>query len=62
MELSQILYLTLFALLATLLCYWHFCRGAKSVVNAASVAAAAPSAAPAAPAPAQAGPNSAAGT
>ena len=59
MELSQILYLTLFALLATLLCYWPFCRGAKSVVNAASVAAAAPSAAPA---PAQAGPNSAAGT
>ena len=58
MELSQILYLTLFALLATLLCYWHFCRGAKSVVNAASVAAAAPSAAPA---PA-AGPDSGAGT
>ena len=61
MELSQILYLTLFALLATLLCYWHFCRGAMSVVNAASVAAAAPSAAPA-PAPAQAGPDSGAAT
>jgi len=57
MELSQILYVTLFAILATLLCYWHFCRG-KSVVNAASVAAAAPSAAPA---PA-AGPDSGAGT
>ena len=61
MELSQILYLTLFALLATLLCYWHFCRGAKSVVGAASVAAAAPSAAPAAQ-QLSPGPNSAAGS
>ena len=60
MELSQILYLTLFALLASLLCYWHFCRGAKSVV-AASVAAAAPSAAPAGQELA-AGPDSAAGS
>ena len=60
MELSQILYLTLFAILATLLCYWHFCRGAKSVVNAASVAAAAPSAAPAEQL--SPGPNSAAGS
>ena len=58
MELSQILYVTLFALLATLLCYWHFCRGAKS---AAGVAAAAPSAAPAGQELA-AGPNSAAGS
>jgi hypothetical protein len=61
MELSQILYVTLFALLATLLCYWHFCRGAKSVVSAAGVAAAAPSAAPAGQELA-AGPNRAAGS
>ena len=61
MELSQILYLTLFALLATLLCYWHFCRGAKSAVNAAGVAAAAPNAAPAGQ-QGSAGPNSAAGS
>ena len=41
MELSTILYLTLFAALGTLLCYWHFCRG-KSAAVAAAPAAAAP--------------------
>ena len=57
MELSTIMYLTLFAALATLLCYWHFCPASKS---AAGVAAPAPSGAPASKK--SPGPDSAAGS
>ena len=57
MQTSTILYLTLFSLLATLLCYWHFCTKTKS---AAGVTAAAPGPAPAGQK--LAGPNSVAGT
>ena len=56
MELSTIMYLTLFAALATLLCYWHFCPASKS---AAGVAAPAPGTASKKSAP---GPDSAAGS
>ena len=59
MQTSTILYLTLFSLLATLLCYWHFCR--PKTKSAAVVAAAAPGSAPAGQ-KASAGADSLAGT